>query len=113
MKGPLAKEYDVSFRVNPSHLHGDLNRDGKIDVAVLVKQRSTRKLGIAIINGATDKVTILGAGVGIGNGGDDFKWMDYCRFIRKTGWRWKPVRRRLRGVTVTRYSWAKAKQPAH
>jgi hypothetical protein len=83
VKGPLAKEYDVSFRVNPSHLHGDLNRDGKIDVAVLVKQRSTGKLGIAIINGATDKVTILGAGVGIGNGGDDFKWMDYWQVYPK------------------------------
>ena len=76
VKGPLAKEYDVSFRVNPSYLRGDFNGDGKIDIAVLVKQRSTGKLGIAIINGATDKVTILGAGVAIGNGGDDFEWMD-------------------------------------
>ena len=34
------------------------------------------KIGIAIINDATDKVTILGAGTAIGNGGDDFEWMD-------------------------------------
>jgi hypothetical protein len=74
--GPIAKNYDVSFRVNPFYLRGDFNGDGKIDVAVLVKQRSTGKLGIAIIHGAMDKVTILGAGVGIGNGGDDFEWMD-------------------------------------
>jgi hypothetical protein len=33
-------------------------------------------LGIAIIHGEMDKVTILGAGVGLGNGGDDFEWMD-------------------------------------
>ena len=103
VKGPLAKEYDVSFRVNPSYLHGDFNGDNKIDVAVLVKQRSAGKLGIAIIHGATDKVTILGAGVGIGNGGDDFEWMDYWqvypkdRATRETGETTVP---RLRGEAL-------------
>jgi hypothetical protein len=60
--GSLANEYELSFRVNPFHLRGDFNGDGKIDVAALVKQRSTGKVGIAIINGATDEVTIFGAG---------------------------------------------------
>ena len=69
--------------MNPSYLGGDFNGDGKIDVAVLVTQRSTGKLGIAIIHGATDKVAILGAGVGIGNGGDDFEWMDYWQVYPK------------------------------
>jgi hypothetical protein len=72
----LAKDYDVSFHMNPFYVSGDFNGDGKIDVAVLVKQRSTGKLGIAIVHGATDKITILGAGIAIGNGGDDFEWMD-------------------------------------
>ncbi len=75
-KGSLAKEYDVSFHMNPFYLRGDFNGDRKVDVAVLVKQRSTGKLGIAIIHDGVDKVTVLGAGVGIGNGGDDFEWMD-------------------------------------
>ena len=74
--GSLAKKYELAFRLNPSCLSGDFNGDGKSDVAVLVKQRSTGKLGIAIIHGVTDKVTILGAGTAIGNGGDDFEWMD-------------------------------------
>src|SRR6266478_5020375 len=81
--GSLAKNYDLSFRMNPFYLRGDFNGDGKIDVAVLVKQRSTGKLGIAIVHAATDKVTILGAGVGIGNGGDDFKWMDSWQVYSK------------------------------
>jgi hypothetical protein len=74
--GWLAKEYELSFRINPFYLRGDFNGDGKADIAVLVNQRSTGKLGIAIIHSATDKVTVLGAGIAIGNGGDDFEWMD-------------------------------------
>jgi hypothetical protein len=69
--------------MNPFYLRGDFNGDGKIDVAVLVKQRSTGKLGIAVVHGATDKVTILGAGVAIGNGGDDFEWIDSWRVYSK------------------------------
>jgi hypothetical protein len=62
--------------MNPFYLRGDFNGDGKADIAVLVKQRSTGKLGIAIINGATDKVRVVGAGNAIGNGGDNFECMD-------------------------------------
>ncbi|PYL37652.1 MAG: hypothetical protein DMF36_09310, partial [Verrucomicrobia bacterium] len=69
--------------VNPFYLRGDFIGDGKADIAILVKQRSTGKLGIAIINGATDKVTVVGAGNAIGNGGDDFKWMDTWQVYSK------------------------------
>jgi hypothetical protein len=74
---------DLSFRMNPFYLSGDFNGDGKIDIAVLVKQRTTGKLGIAIVHGATDKVTMRGAGVAIGNGGDDFEWMGSWRVYSK------------------------------
>ncbi len=75
-KGSLGKKYELSANINPAYLEGDFNGDGKIDVAALIKQRSSGKIGIAIVSGATDKVTILGAGIAIGNGGDDFEWMD-------------------------------------
>jgi len=82
--GSLAKKYEVAFRLNPFYLRGDFNGDGEIDVAVLVKQRSTGKVGIAIVYGGTNKVTILGAGTAIGNGGDDFEWMDTWQIYSKT-----------------------------
>jgi hypothetical protein len=81
--GFLAKEYEFSFHMSPFCLRGDFNGDGKADIAVLVKQRSTGKLGIAIINGATDKVTVVGAGNAIGNGGDDLEWMDSWQVYSK------------------------------
>src|SRR5947209_5215326 len=81
--GSLGKKYDVSFHLSPFYLRGDFNGDGTIDVAVLIKQRSTGKLGIAIIDGVTNKVAILGAGTAIGNGGDDFEWMDSWRVYSK------------------------------
>ncbi len=83
-KGSTGKEYDLSLRMNPSYLEGDFNGDGKMDVAVFVKERSTGKLGIAIVHGTTKKVAILGAGIGIGNGGDDFEWMDSWQVYSKT-----------------------------
>jgi hypothetical protein len=81
--GSLAKDYEISFRMNPSFLHGDLDGDSKVDVAALVKERSSGKFGIAIIHGATNKVTVLGAGNVIGNGGDDFEWMDSWEIYSK------------------------------
>ena len=82
--GSPGKEDDLSFRINPSYLEGDFNGDGKMDVAVLVTERSTGKLGIAIVHGTTGKVTILGAGIGVGNGGDDFEWLDSWQVYSKT-----------------------------
>jgi len=82
--GSLAKNYDLFFRMNPFYLRGDFNGDGKIDVAVLVKQSSTGKLGIAIVHGGSDKITMLGAGTAIGNGGDDFAWMDTWQVYSKS-----------------------------
>ena len=79
----FAKNYDLSFRINPFYLRGDFNGDGKIDVAALVKQRSTGKVGIAILHGEAEKAIILGAGTAIGNGGDDFEWMDSWQVYSK------------------------------
>jgi len=82
--GAVGKKYDLSFQTKPPHLEGDFDGDGQMDTAVLVKERSTGKIGIAIVHGTTGKVTVLGAGIGIGNGGDDFEWMDSWHVFSKT-----------------------------
>ena len=41
------------------------------------------RLGLRSFMGTTGKVTILGAGNGIGNGGDDFEWIDSWRVFSK------------------------------
>ena len=45
--GSAGKKYEVSFRIGPFYLEGDFNGDGKMDIAVLVTERSTGKFGIA------------------------------------------------------------------
>jgi hypothetical protein len=82
--GSLSNAYELAFHLNPFYLRGDFNGDGKIDVAVLVKQCLTGKFGIAVIDGVNNKVRILGAGTRIGSGGDDFQWMDTWQVYSKT-----------------------------
>ena len=53
--------------------------DGKPDVAVLVLERATGSIGISVIFGSGIATSIIGAGQSIGNGGDDFRWMDLWR----------------------------------
>ena len=42
--GSAGKKYDLSFRMKPSYLEGDFDGDGKMDTAVLIKERSTGKV---------------------------------------------------------------------
>jgi hypothetical protein len=71
-----AERYALVAHLNPFYLHGDFNGDRRTDTAVLVKNKDSGKLGIAIIHSGANSAVILGAGRKFGNGGDDFRWMD-------------------------------------
>ena len=78
----LAARYVYFNRLHPSHLEADFNGDKKQDVAILIRNKSSRKIGIAIV--LPDKgITILGAGTPFGNGGDNFDWMDRWSISKK------------------------------
>lgn len=72
----LSARYELVQKPQPSFYVGDFNGDGKSDVALLIKEKTTAKVGIAIVEGGERKIKIVGAGKSFGNGGDDFSWMD-------------------------------------
>ncbi len=75
-RNPGLKNYPPSADINPFYLHGDFNGDGQLDIALLVRQRSSGKRGVAILHGKTNQTYVLGAGRDFGKGGNDFRWMD-------------------------------------
>jgi hypothetical protein len=80
----LSTRYELVQKLEPFFYVGDFNGDGKPDVALLIKEKATAKLGIAIIEGGKRQIKIVGAGKPFGNGGDDFTWMDVWS-IRHSG----------------------------
>jgi hypothetical protein len=60
--------------VNPFYLQGDFHGDGRLDLAVQVQDSSSNKRGILIIHRKDLAPHLLGAGVTLGTGGDDFSW---------------------------------------
>jgi len=71
-----AGRYVFDTPINPFFIQGDFNGDGRLDCAILVKEKSSGKLGIAIVHTGENQVRIMGAGRRFGNGGDDFAWVD-------------------------------------
>jgi hypothetical protein len=67
--------YVLSAHLNPYYLQADFDGDRLTDTAILLKQRATGKSGILVIGG-DGRIAVLGAGDDLGNGGDDFRWMD-------------------------------------
>jgi len=72
----VAAKFSISTHLNPFYIQGDFNGDGKQDCAILVRNKASGKLGIAIVHAGKGHVSIIGAGNAFGSGGDDFAWMD-------------------------------------
>jgi len=90
----LLKTYDLCDKVNPFYLRGDFDGDGAPDYAVLVTNRATNHVGVAIARSGAKRIEVLGAGgtklrVGASQGKessyllDDFDWMDAWEVQRK------------------------------
>jgi hypothetical protein len=92
-KQKIYTKYEFSSHVNPFFVQGDFDGDHQLDLAVLLIEKPSGKKGIAIFHRGTKKVTIIGAGKPLGNGGDDFNWLD--------AWYVYPKRKVAKGVDDT------------
>lgn len=73
----LHKQIEIfAAGINPFYQRGDFNGDGKEDLAVVVRDRKSGKVGIAFIHRNSDDIILVGAGIPMSDGGDDFRWMD-------------------------------------
>jgi hypothetical protein len=75
-------KYEISDYINPFYLEGDFNGDSLIDVAIAIKDKSTQKRGIIIVNQSNKGYFIIGAGKTFGHGRDDFDWLDMWSVYR-------------------------------
>lgn len=75
----FSKKYELYFGVNPYYQRGDFDGDGAPDVAVLMRERSTKKVGIALVHATSRTWHVVGAGSSLGNGGDDWRWLGAWR----------------------------------
>ncbi|HSQ30932.1 MAG TPA: hypothetical protein VLN49_13830 [Gemmatimonadaceae bacterium] len=71
----FANVYELDGHLNPFCQRADFDGDGKLDFAVIIRERSSGKIGIAFIHHATLALYIVGAGKP-GVHGDDYAWVD-------------------------------------
>lgn len=79
-----ARGLQLSQHVKPSTLSADFDGDGKTDLALLVELRTSHKIGIAFLHQAKPLAFLTGAGIELGNGGDNFDWMDSWKVQPRT-----------------------------
>lgn len=82
LSSKVAAHYQISDRLNPFYLEADFNGDQKTDAAVLIQDKILRKIGIMVIHGGSNNYFVAGAGRELGNGGDDWSWIDIWRVYR-------------------------------
>jgi hypothetical protein len=81
----LSQSLKISYALNPFYQSGDFDGDGKLDVALLVKNKSSGKTGIAIIHSGPKPIVLLGAGTSWNNDPKyDFDWMDAWQIYPKS-----------------------------
>lgn len=78
----LDTQYAFSSHLNPFLLSGDFNGDGALDIAVLIEEKRSHKIGIAIVHPKPKTIAIIGAGKVFVND-DHLQWMDAWQVVPK------------------------------
>ncbi len=74
--------YSIADFINPFYLEGDFNADHKVDIAILLEEKSTHKKGFMILHNGKDEPVLFGAGHRFENGSDDYSWLDIWKVYR-------------------------------
>lgn len=73
----LDKKYEGSNLLTPGFLQADFNGDNVPDLAVLVSEKETNKLGVVILHGNSNKYFVFGAGTKFeGAASDNLSWAE-------------------------------------
>lgn len=81
-RSPLDETLTLDAKINPFLQRGDFDGDGRADYALFVRDKASGKYGVLFVHRG-GRVFVVGAGKEIGNGGDDFSWMDAWRVFDK------------------------------
>jgi hypothetical protein len=78
----LHLRYDINTKINPFYLTGDFDADGKLDVAVRVQEKKSKKIGLVIMHG-DKRLFVLWAGTPFEgrNNDDDLSYSDQWSII--------------------------------
>ena len=69
------EKYTFYLTTNPFYLQADFDHDGFLDIAVLIKEKASGKLGLGLLRQQESKLTVLGAGEKKSLGGENWKWL--------------------------------------
>jgi len=102
------KKYDLSLHLNPFYLPVDFDNDGKIDIAVWIKERSSGKKGVAIFIKSQEDIHLIGAGKKFGMGDGDYSWANLWLPFDKTGlkkshWEKNPPKNIGQGIVLRQF----------
>lgn len=77
----LHDRFQFYREIEPAFYRGDFDGDGRVDCALLVREKSSDKVGLVILHRRGGTPFILGAGKAFGNGGDDWAWLGEWRIV--------------------------------
>lgn len=78
------RSLQLSSHLKPQVLIGDFDGDSLPDVAIMVENRASHKIGIALLHRKGAVSRVIGAGREFGNGGDNFDWADSWKIESRT-----------------------------
>ena len=85
-KKGLGSNYNIQSTIKPAYLKADFNGDGTVDIAVIIVEKRTSKVGILLIYGKTKKYVVFGASHQSSSaidGKDNLEWISGWKLYAK------------------------------